>query len=738
MNKRKNQELIQDALDVTLSGLQDDPWLAQRVIAEAQNGEKPRRISVVLVLALILILGTAAAFAMAAVSGLVRLQRAEVGTMRDCVSTGDTLYLISSSGLSTWMPGGDVLKTLVSTDELRKEGISFESLLYLDGNFIGLLDVENRKIWRYRDGEWTLLLDYRDTEMDIPYLRWEKAVCQGESLYLLGRSSIEVAGNLLLYRTDLSTGEAEQLSVAEGNVMELCDYEPGKILLLINDTEQELILVLDTATDSVCETLYISPIQQVQGLAYSEEQGGLFALVRGVLSRWDGMKWIDLNTSAHSFLAQSFAIVDGGYVSVSFDEMQYLPFSSEDRPPSLTIRGMMAIDDADADFQNINGVAVTRYRDPALTAQDVREAIEAGDTTDLFLLRMDADVIRLMDDGLAAPLGSSDILNADTQTMTPLIRDALLVHDIPYAMAYLVTPMVWQGDYAIPSTYTELLVQVNSGRISLAYEGGESWTKMQYANALLEGFISESARDNETIDFHTESFANALLALNELILPSDQESVATKRVNPAKVLSLGGDFPSDLPQRGKRNYELSKEYADEPQWLLPPTVVAKASSSVPARLTIYLLNKNAQNPQAAIAYLEYVATHRDPGDEGLMKPDLAEPVLHPAVQRELDEHREIFGENTETSAPTMVALDNYEAALRAVPDSWAITGERLDIYRNTILPYLDLKLHPLFSASARGNGGIYDLLLQTVLDYVGGNGTLAECLDRLQNIASVQ
>lgn len=738
MDKRTNRDQIQNALNITLSDLQDDPWLAQRVITEAKGAKKVKKeLSMALVVTLVLIFAVATALAVSTFAGLFHLKQSDVGAMRGCVSTGDALYLMSSSGLCRWTPGDDEPETLVSIDELTAHGISFESLLYLENGTLGLVDVDHKKLWRYQDGGFTLLLDYANTEMDFPALRWSQAVFHNECLFLLGQLDDETSGKLL-YRANPRTGEVEPLPIAEGYPAELCAYESGKLLALVTNVQQrsESLLVLEAATGAVSETLYTAPIQNMQGLAYGKS--GLYALVGGVLSRWDGAEWTGLNAAAHSFLAQSFAVMDEGYVSVSFDEMQYLPFSSEDRPPSLTIRGMMAIDDADADFQNINGAAVTRYRDPALTAQDVREAIEAGDTTDLFLLRMDADVIRLMDDGLAAPLGSSDILNADTQTMTPLIRDALLVHDIPYAMAYLVTPMVWQGDYAIPSTYTELLVQVNSGRISLAYEGGESWTKMQYANALLEGFISESARDNETIDFHTESFANALLALNELILPSDQESVATKRVNPAKVLSLGGDFPSDLPQRGKRNYELSKEYADEPQWLLPPTVVAKASSSVPARLTIYLLNKNAQNPQAAIAYLEYVATHRDPGDEGLMKPDLAEPVLHPAVQRELDEHREIFGENTETSAPTMVALDNYEAALRAVPDSWAITGERLDIYRNTILPYLDLKLHPLFSASARGNGGIYDLLLQTVLDYVGGNGTLAECLDRLQNIASVQ
>lgn len=43
MNKHRNQELIQNALNATLSGLQDDPWLAQRVMAEVKKPQKVKR-----------------------------------------------------------------------------------------------------------------------------------------------------------------------------------------------------------------------------------------------------------------------------------------------------------------------------------------------------------------------------------------------------------------------------------------------------------------------------------------------------------------------------------------------------------------------------------------------------------------------------------------------------------------------------------------------------------------------
>lgn len=69
MNKRERHERIQDALNTTLSGLQDDPWLAQRVIAEMKGEKKmKRKISFGLVLALVLALAAVTALAVSLTS----------------------------------------------------------------------------------------------------------------------------------------------------------------------------------------------------------------------------------------------------------------------------------------------------------------------------------------------------------------------------------------------------------------------------------------------------------------------------------------------------------------------------------------------------------------------------------------------------------------------------------------------------------------------------------------------
>ena len=62
MNLREEQEKVQRSMNTTLSGLQEDPWLTQRVLADTK-GEEPvvRKISAsaIIVIALVIISITA-------------------------------------------------------------------------------------------------------------------------------------------------------------------------------------------------------------------------------------------------------------------------------------------------------------------------------------------------------------------------------------------------------------------------------------------------------------------------------------------------------------------------------------------------------------------------------------------------------------------------------------------------------------------------------------------------------
>ena len=57
MNSRKEEDRLRHAIDTTLSGLADDPWLARRVLTKAKGEEKvKKKLSIGFILAMVVIL----------------------------------------------------------------------------------------------------------------------------------------------------------------------------------------------------------------------------------------------------------------------------------------------------------------------------------------------------------------------------------------------------------------------------------------------------------------------------------------------------------------------------------------------------------------------------------------------------------------------------------------------------------------------------------------------------------
>lgn len=734
MEKKDAMERIQPAVNARLSGLQGDPFLARRVMAQAMEGEKgKRKASLGLVLALVLVLATVTALAVGTLSRAMKIKQADVGAMRGCVSSGDALYLMTTSGLSRWKPGDEAPETILSADEMTEWGIAGNALPYWDGETVGLVDTQHQTLWKVQENGPVLLCSQDGTEIELPQHRYKQAVYQDGSLFLLAESTKGIIPDGILFRMNPKTGEGERLPLPAKQVDEICAYEPGKLLVLASDVsaQTESLLVLDTRTGSVLETLFSGRIQQIQGIAYG--QSGLYALADGFLSRWNGNGWTALTAFSPHFLADSFAVVDGGYVALSFDETQYLPFEAEASRLSLTIWGSPSIDNGDSAFQEEYGVTVARRRDPTLTAAQVRQAIQSGDTTDLFHIRLDTDLVDLFRDGLIAPLTASNVLMDDAQAVTPILREGLQMDGQLYAVPSLLTICVWQGEDMLPATYEELL----AGDLSIAQDNAEmNWSLETHVRYLLETFIAECARDGKTLDFTDEAFCSALNALKSLNLSGKMVETSAPSICSGCVVDLGGSLSSadTVP------YGLSGEtlQTDDPQWLLPLPVSAASKPSIPVWMTVYVLNPHAQNPEAAVDYLEFTVAHRAPGNEGLLKPEEAVPVLRPSAEetiRWIDESQRAADAEQGVSTDEE-ALQARINAVRAAPDSWAITENRLKQYRQSLLPCLDLRLTPLLSPSSKGEGGSDTLLVQKAMSYVEGKETLEECLEEMQAIVA--
>ncbi len=97
MDERKERQRLKSAIDTTLSGIQGDPWLAQRVLADAKGDVKvKKKISVGLVLALVLMLAAVTALAAMTLNALYERtleKEGQSGLIQDW-STSDKVALV--------------------------------------------------------------------------------------------------------------------------------------------------------------------------------------------------------------------------------------------------------------------------------------------------------------------------------------------------------------------------------------------------------------------------------------------------------------------------------------------------------------------------------------------------------------------------------------------------------------------------------------------------------------------
>lgn len=732
-----NRERIRRAVDECLSGMDDRPSLQTRVLARARGERRgPRRLSLALAVALLVTLLAAAALAAGVLTGWLRLRQEDVGALHGCVSLDGTLYLSTSGGLRTWKPGQEESTLLVSMDELQAQGIGFDTLIYADEDAPALLDRSGKKLWRWQDGALVCTLDYAGTPMDLPQRRYRAAVMQDGWLFLRAVLPEGTVYEADVYRVDPLTGDAERLPL-EG-VTELCAWEGG-LLAVTCDVESDVCrLVSVDAESGTVHTLDERSMQGIEGVAC--DGNTICAIVDGTLSLWNGTGWTALQGYATGHLDYAFAVVGEGYASLGTNDMQYVPFTEAGSLPTLTIRGYISADNIDADFQQAcPGVAVSRAADPSLTARQVAEAIAAGDETDLFHVRMDGELVALMRQGGLAPLNGSDILLADTEGMLAQVADAIFQDGSLYAVPSLVLVTVWEGAEEVPATLEALLEKhaawtEKQPLVAHAWEGG-TWTKNDYANLLLTACITEAHQAGRAVDFRGESFVRMLTALRDAKLP---EAEGEARLDPDEILSLSG--LQDMPFSGERTYEpgTTPPPPSAPDRQLPPALSPDARQTAGANLLVYVLNPNARHPDVAMAYLEYLCGHRALDEKALLKPASASPVLHPQIEEWIawiieDQHARDAELGRATDEEALTASTD---AIRAAPDSWAVTQGRLEAYREEIAPYVDLRLHPLLAGSQRRDGGVYTRMLRAVCDYVEGEAALEDCLTRLESLAA--
>lgn len=729
---------IRLGMEECLSGVENRPSLENRVLERIQGQRRaPAKLSVAMVMVLALMLLTAAALAIGAFSGWFRVEQGQVGAMNSCVSDGDTLYLLTYGGLYTWQPEDTEPALVVSAEQLWDKGLSPDAQLCLMGDDLALLHPETCSLWQVDGQQLQPLVDYHGTALDDRSLRIRAVACAGETLLIRAVPQDARENEAQLFRWHLPTGSVEQLPLP--HVVELCALDDAHALVLQQDVsaKKEVLSRMDAATGSIVETLYTSPVQGMEGIMVHPKTRQIIAFVAGAPSLWNGIGWEPMQGYGLSIHTDACAIIGDSLAAINFNDLQVIPFVPENSLTTLRISGIMPLNNEDDAFQQeVPGIAVQRAKNPALTAADIRQAIADGDTTDLFHVSLNWDVAALFRDGTLAALPSSAVLNEDVQAMLPAFQEGLGVEDKWYAVPSSGLVTVWESSEAVPATFAELLeAQAGAASPYIAPPWADTgWTKAEYADYLLTAYILAS--DTGSVDFHNPAFTDALQALQAAQIPAQAQAG-----NPVITTNMSVDLQGQLavPVQPGESRVYSQSENDPPApilWQVPCAVASDLPPTIPANLTVYVLNPNAANPELALRFLEYVAAHRQPSDEALLKPMTAEPMLHPGVEAQIEwmiKDQRAFDEaqGRETDEE---ALERRINAIKAAPDSWAVEETRLQAYRERIVPYVRLQLHPLLSRQAKAAGGAYDQMLQTMLAYVGGEGTLAECLQKLDSL----
>ena len=672
-------EAIRQAIAHHVDGLRLPEGTARAVLQKAKE-EKPmkRRISLVLAAAIILVLAAATALAVTALRGLGFVGREMDGSVYSGATDGQRLYYSDGFSLLTWQPEDETPRVLISGESWRKAGLStLGTHLVHTGDALLLMDTESQRLWRWTGEDLVPVLDYAGTPLGALAQSVRSLLWQEGTLYLVCG---DTAGDTVrLVRADIADGSAQDLGL-EGYTR-LASYQNGLLLGIRRADGGNQAVILDATTGEVQEAL--GAPADLRGICWSEKRGALYAMVDGALARWDGADWQAIRACALPAAVSFRGVIGDWYVAAGVDGIRLIALDGkEEARTSLTVRGLPSLErNLDHSFQQAYpGMVLFRRTETGhFCARDAVEAIRAGDTTDLFYLRLDGELLGLLRDGFF-PVVASDSLLAEAEGMAPVFRDALVWEG--QLLAYAGAPVVWawqivEGADDPPATFAELAA---SHRMP--------WTREEYARYLLVQLLMEEG------GLPSEVLAPALKALKAADLPLDAPAGDGGGLETAYGLVLRGHNPAD------------PEPATRP--VPRPSVSAAAPQRVPAELRVYVLNPNSKNREAALAFLEHAAGTRSPTHAALLSPESAVPALYP----ELVQLAETTGANADHPA-------NYE-----------VSREGIDLYRTQVLPWLDLQLHPLLCES-QVHDGAFQALLDAIMAYLAGEIPLERCLSVL-------
>lgn len=345
---------------------------------------------------------------------------------------------------------------------------------------------------------------------------------------------------------------------------------------------------------------------------------------------------------------------------------------------------------------------MSRSTEGHFCAKEAEEAIRAGDKTDLFHIVVDTNWLPLLKSGLLEPIGS-ETLTKEAEEMSESFQQLTLQDGALYAVPSTATVIAWKplaSDTLL--TYHELFMQDNT---ALAWTS-QRWSQEQYIEAVLEQQIAENGAQ-----FDTASFRASLFALKAASWDNRTQAV----FNTSTGFLMG-------------NQSIATGTA------APIRIDADSPERYPMYLYLYILNPNSENKEAALAFLEYAACETDGASRAMFAPETAQPVLLPFAEQWIEDvkiqHAQDVQDGLLPNDPA--ALEERIENIRHMPGHMLVTRQNIDLYRQSILPKLDLQMHPLISWHSKE---AREQMKNEILRYLADELTLDQTIDSLNALA---
>jgi hypothetical protein len=671
--------------------------------------------------------------AQAATTGTALTPPGEEGGFVSMAAIGDTLYLLSNTGLNTWQPGDTEPSLLGAMPEETKQqagktGVSIAGsgvMMVSGGGLIDQMFTREGKLYGLDSEDGSIYLmeaaDGKVTLTKTQTLQWD-AMVQNQGGFSFPNMISDVAmsdGYLYLLKAgmDASQNELLRFNLSDGGFIKydaalvtgFAPYKDGKALIMQYASEQDAMArtgkqwlnVLDLTTGEITRGIEL-PVQAAEGLAYDANTdtaaffsgGEIYAVDQLASCRLAGYAPAAYQVVAFSkalLLPGSLYVLNGEQVSVRSIA------KGEGIPRALRIQN--------ASEQSYKEFAVKRPDIPVVlknTAFDSAEMLMqdmAAGSSDLYSIKIDElDYHSLMEKGYTASLSGSGELTDMVREMYPflqkeLFRDkdlaafpvTLTGQTLGYSKKALSELNLTEED--LPHTFPELLdfitnwdskYGVDHPSLALFKDNLYGDSKQMFMGILIQYYSAYYQKLGENLTFDTPLMEKLMSALEA----ADFSALKTKDVQQAMAgavtytytTSGGADQPATALFTMYQEAVLSEYGFMMNDFVpLPLSMDEGLEPIVPAALTVYIVNPFSSNQDLAMAYLEHFAGQRSKVSMAAMSPDYNEPIISPLYEtRKAQQEKELSSINAQLETAPADKKKELEESLKAAQEQLSI------------------------------------------------------------------